>query len=184
MKSYLRTLFSRLASAAFFTLAVVLSGCAGLDNNVGTPPRPGDTVSKRVRDSSSRNLNKLLTRDVPGTNQGRLACAWAVNRVVKEGVGKPVGGGLSTAAMYDALRSGRGKKIEIDGAPAGAVIISPTQGANTGHVGILANGSGSGRKIHSNSSAHGRYEDGFTVGRWSDYYSGKGLQVLVYQLNP
>ncbi|MGB8293454.1 hypothetical protein ELI36_37425 [Rhizobium ruizarguesonis] len=116
----------------------------------------------------------------PETNHGHLACAWAVNRIVNFALGQPVGGGLSTTAMGQVLKS---KDIVIDGDEviAGMIIISPTAGTNIGHVGIR----GEGGLIYSNSSSHGQWEQNKTIDSWTSYYhEGKGLPVLHYQLDP
>ncbi len=49
---------------------------------------------------------KLDTSTVPNTNGGTLACAWAVNEIARRAVGKPIGGGLSTVGLFDALQRG------------------------------------------------------------------------------
>jgi hypothetical protein len=116
----------------------------------------------------------------PETNHGHLACAWAVNRIVNFALGQPIGGGLSTTAMGQVLKS---KDIAVDDIEpmAGMIIISPTEGSNIGHVGIR----GEGGLIYSNSSSHGQWEQNKTIASWTSYYhDGKGLPVLHYQLDP
>ncbi|MEH7879401.1 hypothetical protein V7799_18105 [Rhizobium laguerreae] len=116
----------------------------------------------------------------PATNHGRLACAWAVNKIVSMALGKPVGGGLATAAMYEVLKVKDILFDEVQLVP-GLVIISPTTGSNIGHVGIT----GQDDKIYSNSSSAGMWEQNRTLRTWSDYYHvRKGLPILFYQLNP
>jgi hypothetical protein len=174
-------------------IAVLISSCATQDNSPGggggTTSAPtgstGTAIDGQVRASSTRHLNNLSSANVPGTNHGRLACAWAVNRVVKDGTGKEVGGDLSTANMGSVLAHGRGRAVAPETAPEGSVIISPTSGPRTGHVGILMRGSGDSRRIYSNSSNQALYMDNFTVAKWRNYYGGElGLPVRAYQLNP
>ncbi|MCA2407030.1 hypothetical protein GYN07_29545 (plasmid) [Rhizobium leguminosarum bv. viciae 248] len=115
----------------------------------------------------------------PATNHGRLACAWAVNKITTMALGKPVGGGLSTASMYQALKARDVVFDEVQLLP-GLVIISPTTGSNVGHVGIT----GEDDKIYSNSSSEGMWLQNRTLKSWSDYYHvKKGLPILFYQLN-
>lgn len=113
----------------------------------------------------------------PETKGGTLACAWAVNRIVKRALGAPVGGGLSTIDMAAVLR----KKDRLCEAPfPGAIVISPT-GTKVGHVGIV----GAGGTIYSNSSNRGRWEQNYTVTSWYQRFRDtKGLPVHFFQLNP
>lgn len=144
----------------------------------------GTVVDVKMHDASGRNKDHLSSANVPGTNHGRVACAWAVNHVATDGLGHEVGGGLSTAQMAEALAGGRGRLVPVDKAPAGCVIISPTTGPVTGHVGILMDGTGPTRRIHSNSSRDALYMDNFTVQKWFEYFQDKKhLPVLVYELN-
>jgi len=184
-KIVIRSLYMVLvvAAAAFSSCTNAPAGGPGstTTNSVGAPT--GTSVDGKVRTASLNDKNHLSSANVPGTNNGRLACAWAVNHVVTDGLGHPVGGGLSTAEMADALNSGRGHLVSLESAPSGCIIISPTTGPIVGHVGILMDGSGPSRRIYSNSSANALYMDNFSVQQWNDYFKGKGLSVLVYELN-
>ena len=114
------------------------------------------------------------------TKKGKLACAWAVNRIAKFALGSQIGGGLQTAAMIKVLRASHGLVAEGNAVP-GCVIISPTQGGNIGHVGVF----GAGMKIYSNSSSAGMWLQTHSLTQWKNYYGAKkGLQVHFYQLNP
>ena len=73
-------------------------------------PGPGDDISKKVFAKATAFLLHS-TRDVPDTENGNLACAWAVNEVVRLALGKPVStqgsskkNGLATADMFVALK--------------------------------------------------------------------------------
>ena len=154
---------------------------------------PSDTRDIAIHNSAQKNENKLITKDIPATDGGNLACAWAVNYVVKDAIGRDVSGDVpdgltSTAVMYDTLVGGRGADVAIANAPPGSIVISPTRwvngSRNTGHVGILGKGTGDERPIYSNSSRHARWEKNHTVGKWIAYYGGKGLQVKVYRFTP
>jgi hypothetical protein len=126
----------------------------------------------------------LITRNVPNTNHGRLACAFAVNEVVRRALGKPIGGGLSTAVMAKMLRDNHTPADENQVA-AGMIIISPTQGGNVGHVGIIGaiKNPVSATTIYSNSSSRGVFSDKFTLDSWKNFYhSRKGLPVSFFAL--
>lgn len=114
------------------------------------------------------------------TRRGRLACAWAVNRIVTFALQRPVGGDLSSARMGEVLRD-RDQAVNLQEAKPGAIIISPTRGSNVGHVGIL----GEGGLIYSNSSSMGNWKQNRTITSWNAYYHAqKGLPVLFYHLDP
>jgi len=125
---------------------------------------------------------KLVTRGVPGTNRGALACAWAINEVVRRAVGQVVGGGLSTAKMAKVLAATHRSLTPAQIVP-GTIVISPT-GRRTGHVGIV--GQLAPRRgdtvIYSNSSSRGVFFDYYTIDKWEAYYVGRQkLDMLFYE---
>lgn len=137
-------------------------------------------INKKIYDSAVKNCRTLSTAHAPDTNNGNLACAWAVNKVVELALGHPIGGTVSTAEMYKALKEkGRGKEVQEGQATPGSIIISPTVGKNVGHVGIL----GERGTIYSNSSRDKEFEDKFNVTSWKAYYSQKkGLGVFFFEV--
>lgn len=140
-------------------------------------------------DQRESNPDKLSSRDAAGTNGGRLACAWAVNRVSSLSLKRQIGGGLATAGMVVVLRN---KHIPIEHPKAGCVIISPTvntpNGRNIGHVGIVGevdSNSVGNTPIYSNSSSRARFEKNFTLSTWNARYrDSKNLEVLLFNLSP
>jgi hypothetical protein len=159
----------------------------------GTPTTPlpiemptvaNDEVDTRVFAKAKECDETLVTRNVPNTNRGRLACAFAVNEVVRRAVGKPVGGGLSTAAMGEILASTQTALPEVQISP-GMIVISPTHGGNVGHVGIIGEVKipVSATVIYSNSSNRGVFSHAFTLGKWKAFYRDhKGLPIFFYAL--
>lgn len=126
----------------------------------------------------------LITRNAPGTNQGRLACAWSVNEVVRQALGKPIGGGLSTVAMSKVLVAHH-TKIQENRIAGGMIIMSPTQGSNVGHVGILGELKTplSATTVFSNSSSRAVFSHKFTLASWNNFYgTRKNLPVLFFAL--
>ena len=183
-------------------LIVALPGCAADDPAPAGPTAPrgrppavapvrpagtGTSTDAAIHHTAIQRVDRLDSSTAPGTGGGNYACAWAVNKITKEATGYEVGGGLSTADMYDRLAAGRGTNTAVNAAPEGSVIISPTEWIGgvrkTGHVGILGTGSGSGRLIYSNSSGATNWKQNFTAGRWANYYSGRGLKVKAYQIH-
>jgi hypothetical protein len=147
-------------------------------------PTSDSDVAKLVLAKAKECNNDLITRKVPGTRGGRVACAWAVNEVVRRALGKPIGGGLSTTNMGEVLRSKHTLVPEKD-VSAGMIVISPTKGANVGHVGIVGaiKSPISATTIYSNSSNRGVFSDLFTLSKWKNFYGDrKKLPVLFYGL--
>ena len=60
---------------------------------------------------------RLVTHNVPGTKNGHLACAWAVNEIAKLAIGKPIGGGLSSDLMAQALNKNHVRLQEAEYRP-------------------------------------------------------------------
>src|SRR5205814_9210711 len=88
-------------------LALPAAVKAALSAGLKPPDLPGPTqlaapvaddadIASRMFEQAKASDDKLVTRDVPNTNGGRVACAWAVNKVASLAIGKPIGGGLST----------------------------------------------------------------------------------------
>jgi lysozyme len=137
--------------------------------------------------NAAQAADGTLHTNVPGTDGGVLACAWAVNEVVTRALGHPIGGGLSTSNMCDVLRAKHQSITEAQAVP-GTIIISPTVGSNHGHVGIVGpNAAGNpvgSTMIYSNSSNDALFENKFTIKTWHNYFDAKHLQVLYFALNP
>jgi len=127
-------------------------------------------------------VDKLSSRLVPGTAQGRKACGWATNYVVRVALGKGLGEAedmKSTISMFAALQGGKGKAIPWEESNRGDVVISPTTGANVGHVGILLDA----YTIGNNSSQAALWKSHKTKASWHDYYvAGKGLKKHAFRL--
>lgn len=129
------------------------------------------------------------TADVPETQGGNFACAWAVNEVARRGCGKPIsteGGnnnGLSTIGLFAALTH-HTKLASASDAIAGTIIIAPTKGENHGHVGVVGHAAGNVKDtpVFSNSSSQAKFAKNYTIGKFTDHYTGKGLQVLFFAL--
>lgn len=99
-----------------------------------------------------------------------VACAISVNIVHTRAFGFPIGGGASTAELYQALlKSSYFKKV--DAPSPGCIVISPTGlGSNSsyphGHVGIVGN-----YGICSNDSSTGLFSENYTVESWTHQFS-------------
>jgi hypothetical protein len=164
----------------------------GLATPVGGGPslQPGTDISAQVLAEAKAFLGQKTNID-PRTDNGNLACAWAVNKVVSIALGKPISSdgnllGVSTAQMGDVLTAHHVRVNSAAEAPGGAIIIAPSVGHTHGHVGIVSDAPGTGntRRVLSNSSGDATFEDKFTVASFTSHYAGMGLQVLFFTLNP
>jgi hypothetical protein len=158
--------------------------------DTGPPVQPSSDVKKLVLEKAIASDGQLRTGDVPSTNHGRLACAWAVNQIVRLALGKPIDGGssngLSTTNMGAVLKAKHIAKTATQIAP-GLVVISPTHDGNVGHVGIVGrlNANLDDTVILSNSSAQGVFSHHFTIAKWNRQYRDKQhLPVLYFEIDP
>jgi hypothetical protein len=108
-----------------------------------------------------------------GPNNGRLACAWAVNNVIRNAGYQPVNGN-AVRSMESALQSGRGEQIDKSEAVAGDLVIQTGSGGN--HVGICLNSGCSSVLSNSSSRASFSWTSNFN---FSPSYSG---QSRAYRL--
>ena len=162
--------------------------------NTGSPTQnpglqeEGETAAQAILRSAQYAASAdhpLNTCNAAGTSGGKKACAYAVNEIVEGALGKPITNGLGTAEMNQTLASSPHFTTignDLSKALPGDIIMSPTQGSNTGHVGICETpGCGS---IISNSSSRAKVEKNFNATSWNNYYSkNKGLPVVVYRPN-
>jgi|GEM_PF-6718101 len=160
--------------------------------NTGSPTQnpglqeEGETAAQAILRSAQYAASAdhpLNTCNAAGTSGGKKACAYAVNEIVESALGKPITNGLGTADMNQTLASSPHFTTignDLSKALPGDIIMSPTQGSNTGHVGICETpGCGS---IISNSSSRAKVEKNFNATSWNNYYSTKkDLPVVVYR---
>jgi hypothetical protein len=147
------------------------------------PVLPSDDINQRVEAMAIQSVG-LSSKNAAGTNNGRLACAWAVNQIVTRALGKPVGGGLSTASMFAVLKS-RDIAVDKSSLKGGEIVISPTTGKRVGHVGIVGPLAANldATKIYSNSSNIGSFQPNYTIAGWATSFAKRGLPVFFFDLN-
>lgn len=146
-----------------------------------TPTLTHEQLRKRVLDKAKELDGKLSSRDVKGTWHGQLACAWAVNEVVRRALGKPIGGKLSVLNMR-AILGKRHTEVSEAHATEGMIIISCQPRTGHGHVGIVGERVAGKRRVYSNSSKNALWMHNFTVDSWKPYF--KRLPVEFFDLNP
>ena len=157
-------------------------GTATPNGPQGPAPAGVTANGQRIYNEAYNAIGTFETCSVTDTNGGRRACAYAVNEIVERAIGTQVGGGLSTAAMYTALQNSGSFTLvgsSYSQALPGDIIISPTSGSNTGHVGIA--GSAGATTIISNSSSRGVVDDHQTPSSWNRNYGDLG--VYIYRPN-
>ena len=157
----------------------------------GNPPGPGEDVAAKVFAAAQAFVGQD-TSHAPNTDHGNLACAWAVNEVVRRALGKPISADengnndTGTDGIFAVLKKHHNR---VPSAKAGAIVISPTppEGNVHGHVGIVgktAGGAVGATPIFSNSSSASEFSQNYTINSWMARYRNKlHLDVLFYELN-
>ncbi len=147
------------------------------------PPLPaGSDPGPLILATAQAQLGKLKTGNVPNTQNGNLACAWAVNEIARLAIGKSIGGDLSTDGMFKALQAHR--EIQEAQLSGGCIVISPRVGDRPGHVGIVGNimPNLGDTKVYSNCSSQRVFCDKYTIASWKSYFGGRGLSVHFFKL--
>ncbi len=159
------------------------------NNNAAKGAGVADTVQAYALNTAALAMLNQTTCKVSNTDGGKRACAYVVNSIINNALGKPITGetgntdtfGRSTSEMKDALdKSTRFYFVgtSIGSIAMGDIIISPTIGNNTGHVGIYT----STGKIVSNSTSQLMVDDQFTPLTWINYFNNqKNLVTYIYR---
>ncbi len=116
----------------------------GLDKGL-----PAGSANQRISQSLEQMGNFATSS---GPSSGRLACAWAVNRVLSNAGIQPLGSNPNYVPSVEAaLRGGRGTPVSQSQAQAGDIVIA----SNAGHIGICLNQGCT--RVRSNSSSRARF---------------------------
>jgi hypothetical protein len=157
----------------------------------GSAPGATTDINAKVFAKAKANVG-LDTSKVAGTEGGSLACAWAVNEIVRLALGKPIAAdskgrnALGTGEVFDALRK---HHIQTDQPSPGSIIISPTppSGSVHGHIGIVGQsptGDFDKTQVFSNSSAKAQFAQNRTFKTWKDRYVDQlHLPILFFDLD-
>ena len=157
----------------------------------GPAPGPNTDINAKVFAKAKASVG-MDTSKVPGTGGGNLACAWAVNEVVRQALGKPIAAdskgrnALGTGQVFDALRKNH---IQTDNPTPGSIIISPTppSGAVHGHIGIVGQspaGGSDNTQVFSNSSGQKQFAQNRTFKSWrARYVDQLHLPMLFFDLD-
>lgn len=109
----------------------------------------------------------LVGEDISPT-QNELGCAESINTVHKIAFGDEIGGGVSTALMFQSLL--RRKDFEPCGYETGAIIITPAEGKKYGHVGVCGKDF-----ILSNNSKTYLFDKHLTEEKWEILFKGRPI---------
>ena len=139
------------------------SGAGAIPQGLGGGPAGGGLGTAAVM---AQGMN------TPGADPN-LGCAASVSAILNQN-GYNLPSTQSTSQLYTEMVQA-GYQPVPPGTP-GSVIISPTEGTNHGHTGIV----GSDGRIYSNSSRSGRWEGNYTVASWMRYFGGKGLKTYSF----
>lgn|SRR3990167_5135402 len=129
-----------------------------------------------------------LGKDMGDSGYGDdVDCMISVYNVVFNATGIQLGDKISTARAARSFRyNPRWREIQIWKAEAGDIVISPTQGDNTGHVGICGEFDIINKypqEVYSNNSRTGLWDKHWGIGSWWNYFVyKKGLEMKVYRL--
>lgn len=172
----MNALLAQLAAALQKLSAILVTRMPALDLE------PANPTTQKIYDTAK----SLLGQDASPADQApdSLACAETVNNIVRIATGSPVGGGASTYAMWQVLRTpgGRWRSVIVSEALPGDIIISPTGSITNarlehGHVGIVAKFG-----ILSNNSEDGKLSENFDIDSWRRYYTQfGGLATFCYR---
>lgn len=123
--------------------------------------------------------------DLSDVAPDELGCANALSNIIRDALPElNFPKFVSTRAMYDYFEKSP-SFIPTDDEDFSIIIISPTEGANIGHVGILGkrNNPDGSRYIMSNNSFTGQWDVTHSMKTWKRYYQEKkGLPVFMYQI--
>jgi len=176
------------------------------------PGTPGDSIANEVEsarkavqayelasgdietDAQRRLLNsaryyaekRVSTKNLSGG--GNLACADAACAIINSAYDEPpIKKNMSSTITLRKWLEDSSKFALVgngfEGAKPGDIIISPTSGSNTGHVGVIneVGGAGGGRII-SNSSSQKLVYDNYSIQGWENRYkNNKGLPLYIYR---
>ena len=126
---------------------------SGTTAATGPAPAAG-SINERVA-QATRNYMNTSTRS--GPDGGNLACAWAVNNILRDAGLQKVGANTNgVASVETALRNGRGTPVTAAQARPGDIVIWP---APRSHIGIMSDNG----RVANNSSSRASFSNMTTL---------------------
>lgn len=155
------------------------------DDTFAAAPRFAGPCTAEQHETVAEAIVRQVDRfsSAEGPDGGNLACVWAVRHIVRDALDFWITRTDGTSVFGGELTSNFGRSSDEAAVAAGGIVISPTEGRNIGHVGLLGPGSGSDRLIYSNSSSAARWKQNHTIGSWkARYVDRKGLKMRFFPL--
>lgn len=145
----------------------------------GVAANEAGSINQRIHQAAVNSVDNLDSSGGPGG--GNLACAWAVNRILRSTIGRTFdhnGTSSMDAELRMGVSSGTVERIDRENVRPGDIVISPTVGDRIGHVGIM----GENGMIYSNSSRLKQWKQNYNLSSWTDRYTGRNLAVNFYRV--
>ena len=122
----------------------------GLTHGAAIGPTTADAFYEAAAGTNQQILADAVayrgTSTRAGPSHGKLACAWAINSVLRRATGKTIGTNTNyVPSMETALKGGKGHRVATKDALPGDIVIAP----NAGHIGIYLGN----ERVLSNSSS-------------------------------
>ena len=122
-------------------------GLGGVGQTRGAAPAAG-SINDRVAAATRQYMD---TSTAAGPDGGNLACAWAVNNILKNAGLSKVGANTNLVRSVEAdLQAGRGTQVDAQQARAGDIVIWPSPRS---HIGIMSDHG----KVANNSSSRAQF---------------------------
>jgi hypothetical protein len=161
------------------------------DSNNSLPPSPDQNSTNGGNYTGdggalSQDINGRIgesTYNVPGTQNGNVACAYVVNSVYQQATGETiVGPGGNNLSVYDtmqAMDANPSKFTQVDRATAIAsgqdyiIASNYNYGSNGSHIGI-----GNGNTVWSNSSSSASIRQNYTADSWGNHFGATKYYIV------
>jgi len=146
------------------------------------PIMPTQTANGQKLYTTAKGLiGQILAADNASDGYGMFGCAESVNAAAVRALGHAIGGGASTAAMWNALQDTTRFKAVSEPLP-GDIVICPT-GQSTlgaqlhGHVGITGI-----TWFMSNDSETATWEANYTQPMWEQSFAARGFTTHYFRV--
>lgn len=143
---------------------------------------PTQTVNgQKLYYTAKSLLGRVLAADNAADGYGMYGCAESVNKVAQIALGRPIGGGASTADMYTALKDTT-RFQEVSTPLAGDICICPTGTSNLGaslhgHVGVVGV-----TWNMSNDSETATWQANYTRQMWEQSFAARGFTTHYFRV--
>jgi hypothetical protein len=180
--------YSLLVQAAAIAKGIVQALLRSVGLPADTPVKPRETPvpeEKPVQpepatDRLRKEALRWIGRDASPLNLApqELACAESICTVIASSIIPGFPRDITSTATLATFLDGSKHFQRITFPKPGCIIISPRTGTVNGHAGIFLTD----KRIASNDSKRGTFEDNYTFDSWiSSFKKGRGLRILIWQ---